>query len=170
MNLAPKPNWTHIRHEPFVLHVPEGVANPVLTGSDVTDVSATGVADPFLFHEKDIWHMFFEVISSSGCHIGHATSPDGLRWAYDRIALYKDDVDTHQAFPLILQHDDSYYMIPDPGGQTQVWIYQASDFPYGWSRMNTIVSGRRFVDPSIFVYDDTWWMFLGGGRDCLLYR
>jgi hypothetical protein len=41
---------------------PTGV---VITGSDVTDIDAASVADPFLVHRDGRWFLFFEVIPSA---------------------------------------------------------------------------------------------------------
>ena len=55
------PNWINVSQAPFDLITPEGITNPVLTASDVTDIDAEFVADPFLFYENSSWYMFFEV-------------------------------------------------------------------------------------------------------------
>src|SRR5215213_9172561 len=39
--------------------------NPVLTRADVTDRSATFVADPFMIRHKNLWFMFFEVMTNT---------------------------------------------------------------------------------------------------------
>jgi len=49
------PNWINVAHGPFNLVEPPDVINPVLTPSDVTDVPAKLVADPFIFHEDNAW-------------------------------------------------------------------------------------------------------------------
>jgi len=62
-------------------------------------------------------------------------------------------------------------MIPEAFTQQAVHVYEANDFPYDWQYVATIVSGRHFVDPSIFLYDSTWWMFVGDeyNSTCYLY-
>ena len=55
------------------------IRNPVLTCSDVTDVNASFVADPFLHIEgwSKPWHLFFEVYNFDlrrgeiGCAVSH---------------------------------------------------------------------------------------------------
>jgi hypothetical protein len=85
------PNWANIDHAPFNLVEPTDITNPVITADDVTDASASFVADPFLFHEDGKWYMFFEVFNTSNGRgeIGLATSTDGLYWNYDQIVLFE---------------------------------------------------------------------------------
>ena len=48
---------------PFQLRAPANDPNPVVTAADVTDIPAEFVADPFMLHAGDRWHMFFEVLN-----------------------------------------------------------------------------------------------------------
>ena len=155
---------------PFNLVPVPGITIPVLGGEDVTDIAAPrGVADPFLFHDDDgTWHMFLEVMAADYSRIGHATSPDGLHWTYDRIVL--DDGRWH-SYPSVLKYNGNYYMVPESWLFNEVRIYQAASFPYNWNYVATLAQGRTFVDPQIFRYNGTWWMFVSdtNNRDCYLY-
>jgi len=148
------PEWTSVTHDFFDLS--PGATNPVLTKADVTDRVAYYIADPFMYHESDTWYMFFEVDSSVGCDIGLATSSDGFHWTYRHIVL---DEPFPLAYPLVFKWNDAYYMIPESYTQNQIRLYKATNFPYTWTFVSTLISGRQFVDPSIFLYDNTWWMF-----------
>src|SRR5689334_15126519 len=72
---------------PFVLK-PSSDA-PFVTASDVDDVPATFVADPFMVRRGGEWHMFLEVLNAANDRgeIGHATSTDGRSWKYRGIVL-----------------------------------------------------------------------------------
>jgi len=164
------PDWTLVPHAPFDLIDPPGVANPVLTAADVTDVEASFVADPFMFYENDTWYMFFEVFIPALGHadIGLATSLDGLSWNYEGIVLSDGE---HHSYPLILKYDGRYYLVPESHLSEEVRVYESTNFPYDWTYVSTIVSGRPFVDPSIFRYNTKWWMFIGETSNsyCYLY-
>jgi len=164
------PDWTGVEHAPFNLIAPSGITNPVLTANDVTDVSAGFVADPFLFYENDQWHMFFEVFNLTSSHgdIGLASSSDGFHWNYERIVLSEN---YHLSYPFILKYDGKYYMIPESFGQKSVKLYEAVNFPYDWRHFSTLVSGKDFADPTVFYYDNTWWMFVSNpaSSNCYLY-
>jgi hypothetical protein len=157
------PDWSQVTGNPYPL-VP-ATTNPVLTADDVTDANALFVADPFLFHEGSTWYMFFEVLAARG-KIGVATSSDGLQWTYDRLVLEEP---WHLSFPDVFKWDGHYYMIPESEVQSAVYLYEASDFPYSWQRVATLVSGRNFVDPVVFHANGTWWMFVGKTGSCCCY-
>ena len=155
------PDWTNVDHAPFNLTEPASITNPVITRNDVTDVSARFVADPFLFYENDQWYMFFEVfnINSGRGEIGLATSSDGLHWNYDQIVLSEE---IHLSYPFVFKHNGEYYLIPETYMANEVRLYSATAFPYNWTYVSTLVAGRDFVDPSLFYYNNMWWMFVGG--------
>lgn len=164
------PYWSHVTVAPFNPTPPVGVYNPVLTAGDVTDMDARFVADPFVFFENGNWFMFFEALDNitNRGSIALATSTDGLHWTYDRTVL---SAGWHASYPLVLKVGDNYYMIPDAFAQQAVYVFRAAHFPYNWQYVATIVSGRRFADPTIFWHNDTWWMFIGNeyNNTCYLY-
>ncbi len=167
---AVEPDWSNVSQSPFPLHESQAVVNPVLTASDVTDLNAQFVADPFLFYESGMWYMFFEVFerNTNIGRIGLATSPDGLNWTYDRIILEES---FHLSFPSIIKSNGRYFMIPETSQQNEVRIYESTNFPYDWNYTATLVSGQSFVDPQIFYYNNTWWMFASDltNSNCYLY-
>ncbi len=164
------PDWTFVTERPFPLINPSVINNPVIKASDVTE-GAWFVADPFLFYEDGQWYMFFEaLIKGSGGlgAIGLARSSDGIHWNYDRIVLQNP---WHNSYPFVLKHDGKYYMIPESYQQNSVIVYEASNFPYDWNPVATILDGKPFVDPSIFRYNNKWWMFVSdsSSANCYLY-
>jgi hypothetical protein len=165
-----KPDWTTVIYSPFNLIAPTEITNPVLTADDVTDVSASFVADPFLFYENGNWYMFFEVLNRNSGHgdIGVAMSSDGFHWNYDRIVL---DESWHLSYPHVFKYQNEYYMIPASYVPQAVNLYKSTDFPYNWNYVATIASGRVFTDISIFLYKQIWWLFAGEipRQNCYLY-
>ncbi len=164
------PDFSRVPTPPFTLVEPYGVATPVLTRADVTDVPASFVADPFLFQEDGNYYMFFEVYNvSRGCgEIGLATSADGLDWRYERVVLSES---FHLSFPMVFKYGDKYYMVPETYQKQEVRLYEATAFPYKWKFARTLVVGRDFVDPSIVYLNGRWWMFVGdtSNGNCFLY-
>jgi PKD repeat protein len=163
------PDWTAVSQSPFTLFDPQGVVNPVLTAQSVTDLDATYVADPFLFNNSGAWYLFFEAFSPTvGGQIGVATSSDGLHWTYDRIVLKES---FHLSYPSVLRYNGRYFMIPETYMANSVRVYEAANFPYDWHYSATLASGRAFVDPQVFFYNNTWWMFVSDTNDsnCYLY-
>jgi hypothetical protein len=76
----------YVGNSPLAVSPPAGITNPVLTSDDVTDASASFVADPFMLFKDAGWHMFFEVLVDNG-DIGYASSLDGLNWTYQQIVI-----------------------------------------------------------------------------------
>ena len=163
------PDFYSIVNSPFNLVPAPGVVMPVLSGKDVTDIVSTrGVSDPFLLHDDDgSWHMFLEVMAADYSRIGHATSPDGIHWTYDKIVLD----DGYHSYPSVLKYNGNYYMIPESFEWNAVRVYKAASFPYNWQYVKSIVSGKAFVDPQVFRYNNTWWMFVSdtANLNCYLY-
>lgn len=131
--------------------------NPVLSASDVSDVPARFVADPFMLRVDGLWHIFFEVLNNQNDRgeIGLATSRDGLTWQYRQIVLREP---FHLSYPYVFRWQDDYYMIPETLGANAVRIYRAERFPTGWTYVKDLFSGTH-ADPSIFHWDKRWWLF-----------
>ena len=143
---------------PLRLSPMKTVINPVIKSSDVTDVKAESVADPFMLNSGGVWYMFFEVMNSLSHQgdIGCATSQDGRHWNYQRIVL---DESFHLSYPYVFQSEGQFYMIPESNERGAVRLYRAKSFPYAWEFVANLTSSA-YADCSVFFTDDTWWMFV----------
>jgi len=144
---------------PFDLAPAEDISNPVLTGKDVVDIDARFVADPFMVFKNGNYFMFFEVWNreSNQGDIGYAESTDGKHWEYRKIII---DETFHLSYPYVFEWDDDYYLIPESGQDLSVRLYKAVSFPEKWEYIGTLLTGYRYIDPSIFRYNDKWWLFV----------
>ncbi|NLG19205.1 MAG: glycoside hydrolase family 32 protein [Fibrobacter sp.] len=135
------------------------INNPLITASDVTDIKASFVADPFLFRKDSVWYMFFEVLNSldGKGDIGMAVSADGRNWKYSQIVL---DEEFHLSYPYVFEHNGQIYMIPESASAKHLRLYRAVDFPYRWEFAWKLLDGE-FGDHAIFRYDEMWWLFAG---------
>ncbi len=133
-------------------------ANPVLTAAAVTDVPAVFVADPFMVRNECGWWMFFEILNRRTRlgEIGLATSREGFSWEYQRVVLTEP---FHLSYPFVFEWQGHHYMIPETADTRTVRLYRAREFPFEWEFVETLVSGRAFVDSSIFRHGGRWWMF-----------
>jgi hypothetical protein len=50
-------------------------------------------------------------------------------------------------------------MIPETHQAKSIRLYKAVEFPTRWSFVRTLIDGADFVDPTIFYYNDHWWVF-----------
>ena len=148
----------YVGESPLALAAPDDVGNPVLTRHDVSDVAAAFVADPFMLKTDHTWHMFFEVMNqqTGRGEIGLASSDDALRWTYQQIVLFEP---FHLSYPYVFEWMGDYYMVPESFEASSIRLYKAERFPTRWSLLATLQSGGVFLDPSIFRFQGTWWMF-----------
>jgi hypothetical protein len=164
------PDWHNVTTSPFTNLQPNSVvSNPVMTAGMVTDIQSQFTADPFLFYENNQWYLFFEVYDIGGKgHIGVAHSTDGYHWTYDRLVLTET---FHLSYPYVFKANGHYYMIPETYQANSIRLYEAQNFPYDWTYVATLVSGRPFVDTSIFFHNGYWWMFTSttSNSECYLY-
>lgn len=136
---------------------PAAKRQPVIAASDVTDVSAKFVADPFLTRSDQQWLMFFEVLNNDTKRgeIAYASSVDAVDWRYESIVLREP---FHLSYPYVFQFETCYYMIPESAEARSVRLYKAVDFPAKWTLVSELLQGT-YRDPSIVRKDGFWWLF-----------
>ncbi|MGO1658944.1 MAG: glucosamine inositolphosphorylceramide transferase family protein [Marinobacter sp.] len=144
---------------PFNLHSSGKTNNPVLTASDVTDVDATFVADPFFIRENDSFSMFFEVFNRKTGHgdLAYAESPDGDNWSYKSLII---DEPFHLSYPHVFEWDGEFYLIAESYADLSVRLYKAKKFPSDWEYVGNLLSGYPYIDPTIVRHNDKWWLFV----------
>ncbi len=139
-----------------------GVPNPVLTPEDITDMSAAGVADPFMIQHNGVWYMFFEVIDaeSGQGRIGVAVSADGLAWRYQQIVLREA---FHVSYPCVFSWQGEFYLMPEAGESDAIRLYRAVEFPRRWAYAYDLLNGGRYADSTLLVQDDWLYLFTCAG-------
>ncbi|NTV01374.1 MAG: hypothetical protein HGB04_01125 [Chlorobiaceae bacterium] len=150
---------------PYELKPADGVVNPVLTASDVSDIRARFVADPFMIRMTDGFYLFFEVLNDRRNlgEIAYAFSPDGKKWQYRSIVLRER---FHLSYPYVFFWENDVYMIPECGASGGIHLYRAVEFPGKWQRISTLIRGDRkrnaVVDPSVIRHGGHWYLFSYG--------
>jgi len=140
--------------------------NPVLTASDVNDMPTRFVADPFLLREEGQFLLFFEILGADHGVIGLATSPDGDAWTYRGVVLKEP---FHLSYPNVFKWRGDYYLVPESLAANNVRLYKASRFPDAWQLVKPIIEDRALVDSTIFVHQDTLWLFSSSPDNQNLY-
>jgi hypothetical protein len=143
---------------PFHFNKLQNWINPLFRAEDVTDVHAKFVADPFLVREDEIWYLFFEVYNNETQQgdLAVATSKNTWTWNYEQVIL---DESFHLSYPYVFKWDGDYYLIPESFEANSIRLYKASEFPYNWEYVATIIEGKDFIDNSIAYYNEKWWLF-----------
>lgn len=136
----------------------------VITGSDVTDLDAASVADPFLVRRDGRWFLFFEVIPRAnhrGGVIAVAESEDAVHWHYGGVVLREP---FHLSYPHAFEWEGEIYMTPE--NAFGVRLYRCSQFPRGWGYAGDLLS-IECADPTPFRFEGRWWLFVYVGPDLL---
>jgi hypothetical protein len=155
-----KESWSisiFIGHSLFNLGPAKSLAIPTITRHQVTDITASFVADPFMIQVDKTWYLFMEIMNSKTTlgEIGLVTSRDGIKWEYQQVVLKED---FHLSYPYVFKHRGAYYMVPETLGTNAIRLYKAVNFPYKWEHVTDLIKGQ-FVDPTLFRHNNHWWMF-----------
>lgn len=144
---------------PLALAPLPDVPRPVLSRDDVCDLPACFVADPFMVRDADQWHMFFEVMNwrTGQGQIALATSTDAIHWTYRQVVLAEP---FHLSYPHVFKYDRQWYMVPESYQAGEVRLYAASEFPFRWSPVETLLRGEYLVDSTPFYRTGLWWMYV----------
>jgi hypothetical protein len=153
---------------PFDLSDSIEFPNPILCASDITDIKASFVADPFLVKMKNEFFMFFEALNreSGKGEIGFAQSKNLKKWDYKKIILKEK---FHLSYPHIFEYDGDHYIIPESATDLSVRLYKAVRFPDNWTYIGNLIVGLPYTDPSIFKHNNKWWMFVSTINNDELY-
>ena len=149
----------------YNIHDADNTANvPHIAGNehqeDATDASGScsGVADPFLYFDRDtsVWYMFFETIGGGKNAIAYATSPDGLTWTYGAVILYDPALVKNYSYPFVFEYNDTRYMLPQGGDPTI--LYKFTTFPTVLEVEETVISGTNMIDNTMFYFEGLYWI------------
>ena len=145
--------------DPLRLVAESTARNPILTAQDVTDLDARYIADPFLFRAGDTRYVFFEVVcrDNEQGDIAYAYCRDGGTWTYGRRII---DEPFHLSYPQVFEWQGERYLVPESHEDLSVRLYRAEAFPDRWVHVGNLMSGFRFVDPTLFRHGGKWWMFV----------
>jgi len=148
--------------DPVTLSPADGIANPILTAANVTDVPARFIADPFMITRDGEHHLFFELLNTKRKmgEIGHAISRDLKTWRYIGVGLRER---FHLSYPYVFEHDGEVYMLPECAKSKSIRLYKAFAFPQDWRPVATLLRGKKtevpLLDPSIIFHNGHWYLF-----------
>lgn len=77
----------------------------------------------------------------------------------------------HASHPYLLEQQDTIYCVPETYQAREIRLYRAKSFPLEWEMVSTLVDNFAAIDPTIFQFEDLWWLFCceydGGSYDRL---
>jgi len=115
-------------------------------------------ADPHIIKKDDKYYIFIEELlyKSGKGHISLITMDKyGVHDTPKKIL----DKPYHLSYPLVLQYDDEYYMIPETHSNLTVELYKCTDFPYKWEFQMNLIENINAVDATVLFHNNKWWMF-----------
>jgi hypothetical protein len=65
----------------------------------------------------------------------------------------------HLSYPFVVAWEGSYYLIPESAASGSIELYKCVDFPDKWEFQYNLMSQLRAFDPTLFFYQDKWWLF-----------
>tara|TARA_B100001057_G_scaffold499973_1_gene612771 strand:+ start:1406 stop:3088 length:1683 start_codon:yes stop_codon:yes gene_type:complete len=65
----------------------------------------------------------------------------------------------HMSYPFIFEHNNDLFMTPETVDAKSIRLYRCKNFPLEWEFEKEIVTNQKAIDPSIFKYEDQWWLF-----------
>jgi len=65
----------------------------------------------------------------------------------------------HLSFPQVFQWQGRWYMTVESKYDRRISLYQATDFPLGWTRVRDLVAGWACVDPTLHHHEGRWYLF-----------
>ena len=133
-------------------------------------------ADPFIVEQAGRHHLFFEDYdrASGRAVISWTSFDDQGRPAPARVALERP---YHLSYPFVFHWNDTWYMLPETGGNRTIELYRAEDFPGQWTLDRVLLDDIVAVDATLLEHDGMWWMFANvavvgasaGDELCLFY-
>lgn len=66
----------------------------------------------------------------------------------------------HLSYPLVFEHEGSFYMVPETSESRSVELYHAVGFPWKWELRAVLMKGAVFSDATVLFHDGLWWMFV----------
>ena len=115
------------------------------------------VADPCVFEHAGIPYILYEdfdisreIGSISACRI---TDEPNVEACGPMLSLQ-----THLAYPFVFEWQEQTYCVPESAGEDEIALYRLERIPGGLEKVCTLVPGIRGIDPTIFEFEERWWL------------
>jgi hypothetical protein len=115
------------------------------------------LADPFGIIKDEVLHILCEEYDhrlGKGI-IVHVPSGRDIPLSEPQPAIQSS---VHMSHPYLIEHKGAIYCIPETYEAREIVLYKAKKFPLEWEKISTLVGNLAGVDPTLFFYDDRWWL------------
>ena len=131
--------------------------------------SFTGLADPFIIQNQGQIFLFCEVMlkNTPNAKIGVSLyNQNKDQWDFLGIVL---DEPFHLSYPYVFTHGKDIYMVPETKQAKSIRLYKATSFPSQWKLEKILINNRKFVDPSLLILQNKYYLFATRQRRLYLY-
>lgn len=114
-------------------------------------------ADPLLFEDGKGTYLFVEAFDRKTYKgdIGLFNIINGNASEFELLI----ENNYHMSYPFVFKHKETYYMIPESEENSTVDLYVADDFPRGWRKEKTLISGRCCADTTLLEIEGRKFLF-----------
>ena len=69
------------------------------------------------------------------------------------------DLPYHLSYPFVFEHGGQVWMVPETCSAGTIELYRSTNFPAGWVKEATLVSGVVASDATLLQHGGKWWLF-----------
>ena len=113
-------------------------------------------ADPFVYEADGEHYIFVEQYvneKEKGC-IGFFHFENGV--PVNKGILIENSY--HMSYPDVFEYDGKYFMIPESSANSTVDLYIADQFPDKWRKVNSLITGSKYVDSTVYRARDQFYL------------
>lgn len=116
------------------------------------------IADPFLFvHKNELYLFYEEQVCLNGKGVIKMTKTSDLkRWNKPKLVLSEL---FHLSFPNVFEINGQIFMMPETGYDNSIKLYTPNSDLTKWMYHKTLIDGRHFVDSSIIIFENRFFLF-----------
>jgi hypothetical protein len=82
---------------------------------------------------------------------------DGTAWQPTIVPAIPSRV--HSSYPYLFESGGRTYCVPESNQAEEIALFEVTDGATAYRRVRTLLSGVRYVDPTVFRHDGLWWLF-----------
>jgi len=115
-------------------------------------------ADPFVVSAADKYYVFVEefLYKANKGHIAVLELDENGQLTKTQKIIENS---YHMSYPFVFQKDNTFYMIPETGGNRSIDLYRCTEFPGKWEFVKSIMTNINAVDTTLFNHNGKWWLF-----------
>lgn len=116
-------------------------------------------ADPFVLYKEGSYYLFFEEFMHKSRRGRIALMVMDEAGVCTEPAVVVEQP-YHLAYPFLFEWEGAYYLLADTSANNTIEVYRCVRFPDEWVFHKVLMDHVKAVDPTLFFYQGTWWLFV----------